>query len=125
LVQAQALFGLVIIPLLAWSISENRAHLGVRRGLLIVAGTIAAQFCLALILLNLPLARQAFHSVGAAVLAVQQATETGARPVFGCLAGGPALFDRAAPQHDFIIAFRLLPVILALATLLHPLYLYL
>jgi nucleoside permease NupC len=119
LVQAQALFGLVIIPLLAWSISENRAHLGGRRALLIVAGTIAEQFCLALIFLNLPLARQAFQAVGAAVLAVQQATETGASLGFGCLAGGPAPFDRAAPQHDFIIAFRLLTVILVLSALFH------
>jgi hypothetical protein len=50
--------------------------------------------------------------VGAAGLAVQQATETGASLGFGCLAGGPAPFDRAATRHDFIIAFRLLTVIL-------------
>ncbi len=94
--QAQALFGLVIIPPLAWSISENRAHLGVRRALLIVAGTIAAQFCLALILLNMRSHVRPFKRWVPLCCAGAAATETGTRLVFGCLAGGPAPFDRAA-----------------------------
>ncbi|MCB1514319.1 MAG: nucleoside:proton symporter [Hyphomicrobiaceae bacterium] len=122
MVQAQALLGLVLIPLLAWAISENRAHLGLRRALIVVAGTLAVQFALALVLLKLPLARQGFEALGAGVLAIQKATETGARFVFGYLAGGPAPFDRSAPQNDFIIAFRVLPVILVLSALVRLLY---
>lgn len=122
MVQAQALLGLVLIPLIAWAISENRAALGARRALVVVAGTIAVQLALALLLLNLPLARQAFETMGAAVLAVQKATETGTRFVFGYLAGGPAPFERSAPQYDFIIAFRVLPVILVLSALVRLLY---
>ncbi len=121
-VQAQALCGLALIPLLAWALSENRAHLGTRRALLLVAGTLTVQLCLALILLKLPLARQAFQMLGDGVLAIQQATETGARFVFGYLAGGPAPYEQVSPQHDFIIAFRVLPVILVLSALVRLLY---
>lgn len=120
--QAQAITGLILIPLLAWAISENRAYLGRRRAFLIVAGTMAVQLVLALVLLNLPLAHQAFQALGAGVLAIQQSTEAGARLVFGYLAGGPAPFERAAPSHDFIIAFRVLPVILVLSALVRLLY---
>ena len=77
--QLQALSGLIVFPLIAWAISENRAHLGLRRALVIVAGTLAAQFAIALVIINLPLARHLFEALGGAVLAVQQATETGAR----------------------------------------------
>lgn len=120
--QLQALSGLIVFPLIAWAISENRAHLGLRRALVIVAGTLAAQFAIALVIINLPLARHLFEALGGAVLAVQQATETGARLVFGYLAGGPAPFDRAAPHNDFIIAFRVLPVILVLSAIVRLLY---
>lgn len=122
MLQAQAILGLILIPLIAWAMSENRAHLGLRRALLIVVGTISFQLTLALLLLHLPLARQAFQMLGAGVMAIQQATEAGARLVFGYLAGGPAPFERTSPHNDFIIAFRVLPVILVLSALVRLLY---
>lgn len=122
MVQAQALCGLVLIPLLAWALSENRANLGARGALRVVIGTLAVQLALALLLLHLPPARHAFQALGAAVMALQQATETGTRFVFGYLAGGPAPFERTAPQHEFIIAFRVLPMILVLSALVRLLY---
>ncbi len=120
--QAQSLCGLVLIPLMAWATSENGAHLGAHQALLVVTGTLAVQLCLALLPLKLPLAREAFQMLGTGVLSVQQVTETGTRFVFGYLSGGPAPFERSAPQHDFIIAFRVLPVILVLSALARLLY---
>ncbi|MFN3869182.1 MAG: NupC/NupG family nucleoside CNT transporter [Hyphomicrobiaceae bacterium] len=122
LVMAQAALGVVLIPLTVWALSENRRHLPPLRLVGLIAATLAAQIALALILLKLPVARQAFALLGDGVQAVQQATETGARLVFGYLAGGPAPFERSAPQHEFIIAFRVLPIILVLSALVRLLY---
>ncbi len=122
MVQAQAMTGLVLIPLLAWIMSENRAHLGLRTAASLVLGTIAVQLLLALLLLKVPLARQLFDALGDGVMAVQKATEQGARFVFGYLAGGPAPYAQAEPKHEFIIAFRVLPVILVLSALVRLLY---
>ena len=122
LVQLQGLVGLALIPALAWMLSENRSHLGFRRAITVIAGTLAVQLALAFLLLNLPFAQDAFQALGGAVLAVQQATETGARFVFGYLAGGPTPFQKAEPRHEFIIAFRVLPVILVLSAIVRLLY---
>lgn len=121
-VMAQSAAGIVAILLFVWLISEDRKELGTRRALTIIAGTLALQLMLALALLKLPGMRDAFALLGDGVMALQRATEEGARLVFGYLAGGPAPFERPAPQHDFIIAFRVLPIILVLSALVRLLY---
>lgn len=121
-VMLQAALGVIVIPLLAWMISEDRRQLATRSLLLALAGTLALQIAVALVLLKVPAAQRLFELLGLGVLVLQQATEEGARLVFGYLAGGPAPFDRNAPQNDFIIAFRVLPVILVLAAIVRLLY---
>ncbi|MBL8564164.1 MAG: nucleoside:proton symporter [Hyphomicrobiaceae bacterium] len=121
-VMLQAALGVVLIPIAVWAMSEDRRHLSARRYGAIIAGTLAVQLVLALVLLKLPAARAMFAALGDGVLALQRATEEGARLVFGYLAGGPAPFEPAAPEHGFIIAFRVLPIILVLSALVRLLY---
>ncbi|MEO0798377.1 MAG: Na+ dependent nucleoside transporter N-terminal domain-containing protein, partial [Pseudomonadota bacterium] len=89
----QGLIGLVIIPLVAWAISENRRALKPRDLAVLVGGAIAVQFALVIVLLTMPWTRVVFDGLGQAVLALQNATDAGAQLVFGYLAGGSAPFE--------------------------------
>ncbi|MGD9785831.1 MAG: NupC/NupG family nucleoside CNT transporter [Hyphomicrobiaceae bacterium] len=119
---AQAALGVLLIPLIVLAFSENRSALGTMTAVRVVGATIALQAAIALVLLKVPAAQVFFQALGGAVEALQRATEAGARLVFGYLAGAPAPFERNAPQNDFIIAFRVLPVILVLSALVRLLY---
>ncbi|HUS95604.1 MAG TPA: nucleoside transporter C-terminal domain-containing protein [Hyphomicrobiaceae bacterium] len=118
----QSALGIILIPALAWAISENRdASAWPERMKIIVAG-LFMQFALVGLLLAMPWTRGLFDALGAGVLALQSATDAGARLVFGYLAGGPAPFEQSQPHHGFILAFRVLPMILVLSALVRLLY---
>lgn len=118
----QSLLGVMVIPMLAWLISENRTAFDRRSLVSVVLVTILLQAAIALILLKFAPARLVFDWLGDVVSALQTATDEGARFVFGYLAGGPQPFDVARPQHEFVIAFRVLPMILVLSALIRLLY---
>ena len=120
--ELQSLLGVVVIPLFAWAISESRRDLAARDVMTIIGGGLALQFVFAGLLLAMPWTRELFRVLGAGVLALQKATDAGAMLVFGYLAGGPAPFDIANPQHGFVLAFRVLPMILVLSALVRLLY---
>lgn len=122
LLALQSLVGVVVIPLIAWALSEARDKLPPDRALRIVAGGLLAQFIVAVVLLGIPQARIVFEAVGGAVRGLQEATLTGMRFVFGFLAGGPAPYAEAAPGNGFILAFRALPLILVMSVLSRVLY---
>ena len=109
----QPLLGLVLITALAWALSEDRR--GVRPRL-ILAG-IGLQILLALLLLKLPPAKQAFLALNDLVLALQRATQAGTELVFGFLGGGAAPFETVYPEHSFVLAFRALPLLLVISAL--------
>lgn len=118
----QGLLGVVLFPLVAWLISENRASLPRNTVARLIFGCLALQVGLVVLLLYTPITKPVFDALGGAVLALQTATDAGAKLVFGYLAGGPAPFDAAQPQNGFIIAFRVLPMILVLSALVRLLY---
>ncbi|MEM6498562.1 MAG: nucleoside transporter C-terminal domain-containing protein [Pseudomonadota bacterium] len=122
LLALQSLLGVVLIPLFVWMISENRRELGAGGALRVIAVGLALQFALVAILLLMPWTRSIFDALGQAVLALQKATDAGAQLMFGYLAGGPAPFDSSQPQNAFILAFRVLPMILVLSALVRLLY---
>lgn len=120
--QMQGLLGLVAIPVIAWALSERRAALagaGVARMALVA---IAIQFVVAGLLLNVPILRGLFEWPGWAISALQTATLDGVRLVFGHLAGGPAPYEIAMPEHSFVLAFQALPLILIVSVLSKLLY---
>src|SRR5271156_6715878 len=113
----RGLFGIAVILLFAWGLSEDRAHIPWR---VVVVGVLL-QFALALLFLRLPPARTAFLLLNRAVEGLQSATEAGTGFVFGYLGGGQLPFAETRPGASFIFAFRALPLVLvisALATLL-------
>ncbi|MGB5201321.1 MAG: nucleoside transporter C-terminal domain-containing protein [Sedimenticolaceae bacterium] len=107
------LFGLATLVTLAWLMSEDRRAVRPR---LILAG-LTLQIVLALALLGLPPVKTLFVALNDAVLALQQATESGTGFVFGYLGGGDPPFETRYPQNGFILAFRALPLLLVIGAL--------
>lgn len=122
LLAAQSMLGIVLLPALAWTLSEDRGAQNPRALARFVLVGILAQFVIAAVLLGLPQSRIVFDALGSAVRALQEATLTGVRFVFGYLGGGPAPFSEAAPANGFILAFRALPLILVMSVLSRLLY---
>jgi len=118
----QSFLGVLLIPLFVWLISENRSELGTGGAIRVIAAGLILQFLLVAILLLMPWTRTIFDVLGQAVLALQTAADSGAQLIFGYLAGGPAPFDLTQPQNNFIVAFRVLPMILVLSALVRLLY---
>jgi concentrative nucleoside transporter, CNT family len=122
LLQAQSVVGIVALPLMAWALSEKRAALSGRRLLRVVLAGTGLQLAIAAIMLNVPASRAAFDRAADLVAALQAATNSGVRLVFGYIAGGPAPFAVTEPQHSFILAFQALPLILVISALSRLLY---
>lgn len=118
----QSLLGVIAIPLLAYAISEDRERLRNEGAVRMVVIAVAAQAAIALLLLRVPQTQVIFHAIGAAVGALQAATQEGMGRVFGWLAGGPAPFAVTNPQASFILAFQALPLILVMSALTRLLY---
>jgi CNT family concentrative nucleoside transporter len=107
------LLSLLLLPAFAWLLSENRRKIPWRT----VAGGFALQAALALLLLNLPAARTVILLASQGVGALQQATDEGAAFVFGYLGGGPLPFAETHPGASFVLAFKILPLVLVISAL--------
>lgn len=118
----QSMLGIVLIPCLAYLISEDRTAVRDGRTLRLVVGGILVQLAIAAVLLRLPQSRILFDAVGAGVQALQAATEAGLRLVFGYLSGAEPPFEPVRPSANFILAFRALPLILVMSALTRLLY---
>ena len=97
----------------AWLLSEDRRGVSAR----LVLGGLALQLALALLLLKLPAAQQAFVAVNQLVLALNRATEAGTSFVFGHLGGAAAPYEVVYPENSFVLAFRALPLLLVISAL--------
>jgi CNT family concentrative nucleoside transporter len=109
----RGLFGIAVILLFAWGLSEARGRVSWRA---VVAGVLL-QFALALMFLEFPPARTAFLLLNRAVEGLQNATEAGTGFVFGYLGGGQLPFAETRPGASFIFAFRALPLVLVISSL--------
>jgi CNT family concentrative nucleoside transporter len=118
----QSALGVFLIPALAWAISEDRRALGGTKLIRVIAVGLAIQFGLAILFLHMPWTRTLFETVAAGVRALQAASDAGTRLVFGYLAGAPAPFEERTPEAGFILAFRVLPLILVMSALTRLLY---
>ncbi len=105
------LLGLAALLGLAFALSEDRRGIPWRT----VAGGVALQIVLAVLLLFVPGARAAFLLLNEAVEALQAATDTGTAFVFGYLAGPPLPFVETHPGASFILAFKALPLVLMIS----------
>lgn len=109
----QSLIGVAGIFFVCWLLSEDRRAIPWR---IVALGTLSAlvvgfvfNYFSPLVELMLGLNRM--------VSALEASAQHGASFIFGYLAGGPAPFEATQPQHGFIIAFRVFPLILLVAVL--------
>ena len=109
----QGLAGIAGLLLLAWIFSEDRKAIPWRA---IWAG-LALQLVLALLLLKLPFAKDAFLALNDVLSSVEKSTQAGTALVFGYLGGGPAPFAVTDANSNFILAFRALPIVLVMSAL--------
>lgn len=110
--QIQAIFGLMIFISIACALSERRAWPNWR---LIFVG-LGLQLIVALIMFKLPIVQTVLAWLNKGVNAIASATEAGTQFVFGYLGGEPANipypFTVEDPGATFVLAFRVLPLIL-------------
>jgi len=109
----QALIGMTGLLAVAWSLGERRRQVPWRA---VIAGLLL-QLTLAVLLLKLPLAKDAFLALNGAMLALEQATEAGTSLVFGYLGGGPLPYSASNPAASYVLAFRGLPLVLVISAL--------
>ena len=109
----QSALGVSVFIALAWAVSEERRAFPWR----IVLAGLALQFALAGALLKLPWIRGWVLGLNEAMLGLERATEAGTAFVFGYLGGGPLPFEEVTPGTSFVIAFRVLPLILVVSAL--------
>ncbi len=109
----QPLFGIIVFVFIAWCLSSNR-RLSLWKTAVI---GISLQFVIALVLLKVPLFQHGLAVINSGVLAIESATNSGVRTIFGFLGGGPTPFEVINPSATYIMAFRALPLILVFSVL--------
>ena len=114
----QGLAGIAGLLLLAWISSENRKAVPWRA----VGSGLALQLLLALLLLKLPFAKDAFLALNGVLTSIERSTQAGTALVFGYLGGGAAPFAVTDANANFILAFRALPIVLVVSALSALLY---
>jgi CNT family concentrative nucleoside transporter len=107
------LFGIVVLLGFAVLCSENRAGIRPRT----VLGGLALQLVLAIVLIDFPPARQVMLALNHAVDALQTATDSGTGFVFGYLGGGTLPFLETRQGASFILAFKVLPLVLTISAI--------
>ena len=113
LLHLQSLLGIIVILTLAWLVSENRRAFPVRT---VVAG-LGMQVVLALLLLKVPVARDALFALNGVVTALTDATRAGTSFVFGFVGGGDPPFAVTNPKGMVSFAFGVLPLIIVISAL--------
>ena len=113
LAHLQSALGICAIIALAWALSEDRKQFSWR----MVAGTLVLQGVLALLLLKLPVIRDALFQLNGVVTALSTATGAGTSFIFGYLGGGPTPFTVTHPANMINLAFGILPLLMVISAL--------
>ncbi len=109
----QSALGIVVIIALAWAVSEDRDVFPWRT---VVAG-LGLQIGLALLLLKVPVARNALFELNGVVDALTTATKAGTSFVFGYPGGATPPFAVANPSGMTSFAFQILPLVIVISAL--------
>ncbi|ASJ92133.1 NupC/NupG family nucleoside CNT transporter [Porphyrobacter sp. CACIAM 03H1] len=113
--QLRGIIGLAALMGLAWAFSENRARLPGWRWM---AGALALQGVLAVLIVRVPAIWAAVGLANDAVAAVEQATLKGSSYMFGYLGGAELPFAlREGAQPPLVIAFQILPLVIVFSAL--------
>ncbi len=112
------LIGIVVIFAIAFLLSNNRKAINYR---LVVTGLIV-QIVLALFILKVPVGKEIFSWLGAAVTKVLDFSQAGANFVFGGLVNKELMDKAFGPGNDFIFFFKIIPTIIFVAVLVSVAY---
>ncbi|QYJ06722.1 NupC/NupG family nucleoside CNT transporter [Qipengyuania flava] len=113
--QFRGLIGIAALVLLAWAVSENRAQ---RPSWGWIAGALALQAVLAVLIVRVPLVWDAVTLANEAVSAIERATLDGSSYMFGYLGGAPLPFElKEGTQAPVVIAFQILPLVIVFSAL--------
>jgi CNT family concentrative nucleoside transporter len=111
---ARSLIAVVLIILICWLLSENKA----RFPFLLTLGALSVQAGLVLLLFAVPNSQALLSAITAAVDGLASASDRGAQFVFGYLSGGDAPFPLLHEARlPFVFGFRVLPLILVISAL--------
>ncbi|MFO6447796.1 NupC/NupG family nucleoside CNT transporter [Erythrobacter sp. NE805] len=113
--QTRGILGIAVLMGIAWALSENRrGHPGWRW----MAGALAMQGLLAVLIVRVPIVWEAVGLANSAVSAVEQATLKGSSYMFGYLGGAELPFAlKPGAEAPLIIAFRILPLVIVFSAL--------
>ncbi|HSZ74444.1 MAG TPA: nucleoside transporter C-terminal domain-containing protein [Rhizomicrobium sp.] len=109
----QSGIGIVAILGAAWLFSEDRRAFPLRT----VAAGLVLQVVLALLLLDVPVARNALFALNGVVDALTQATRAGTSFVFGYVGGGTPPFAPTNQAGLTNFAFQILPLVIVISAL--------
>ncbi|MDJ0979628.1 MAG: nucleoside transporter C-terminal domain-containing protein [Erythrobacter sp.] len=113
--QLRPLAGIVVLVALAWALSEDRSA---RPNLSWIAGALALQAGLALLIIRVPLVWAAMDYLNRGVAAIERATLKGSSYMFGYLSGAPLPFElKQGVDTPLIIAFQILPLVIVFSAL--------
>lgn len=79
--------------------------------------SLLVQIAVALLLLKIPATQHVFTVLNRAIEALMRATGAGTSFVFGFLGGGPIPYSETIPDGSFVLAFRVLPLIIVVSVL--------
>ena len=117
LTQFQGLLGIALLLLIA-RLFARQEPVSVPVPWRFVAGALAMQFILALLIVRVPLVWDLVGLANSAVSAVERATLKGSSYMFGYLGGAPVPFPlRPGEAPPLIIAFQILPLIIVFSAL--------
>ncbi len=109
----RGIVGWLALAGLAWALGEDRRAVPWR----VVAGGLALQVGLAVLLVGAAPARAAVLLLDRAADALQSATDAGSGFVFGYLGGAALPFAELHPGGSVILAFKVLPLVLVISAL--------
>ena len=109
----QGLLGIVGILLVAWLFSESKRRM---RPVQVALG-IALQVVLTVLFLKVPFLKNWVQAANDIVGTIEKATGSATAFMFGYLAGGDTPFQVMNPGANFIVAFRVLPLVLVMSAL--------
>ncbi|MEL6876593.1 MAG: nucleoside transporter C-terminal domain-containing protein [Pseudomonadota bacterium] len=113
--QFRGVFGLAVLVLIAWGLSENRAG---RPSWQWVTGALALQGVLALLIVRVPFVWSVMEFANAGVSAIERATLDGSSYMFGYLGGAPLPFElKEGVSAPVVIAFQILPLVIVFSAL--------
>ena len=110
----QGFIGIVVILLLAWACSEARREVRLAP----IGITLAAQFVLSFLFLQIPILSQTIGLLRHIVTAIQTASLEGTKFIFGFLGGDTIPFEQINPNENLVLfAFQIIPQIVVFSAL--------